>query len=125
MINSGAVDSATDLEVVPSSPLKLELLLEEKIDKVCNEAFDKLLAQEFNPDQDDFEDDMGLESDVVKDVVECKDKNSRFAELVPFEVQNWRSGGKRKFEESASPRTLSFGLPMRLRSGGVATATTL
>ena len=69
MINAGAVDlaTATDLDVVPCSPLKPELLQEEKIDEVCNEAFDELLTQEFNPDQDDFEDDVGLESDAVKD----------------------------------------------------------
>jgi hypothetical protein len=41
----------------------MDLIQEENINKVCNEAFDKLLTQEFNPDQEDFEDDSQVEAD--------------------------------------------------------------
>ena len=37
---------------------------------MCNEAFDELLTQEFNPDQDDFKDDPGTEIDTKKDAGE-------------------------------------------------------
>jgi hypothetical protein len=33
------------------------------MDNLCNEAFDELLTQEFNPDGDDFEDDSRSEAD--------------------------------------------------------------
>ena len=51
--------------------MKPELLNEETIDEVCNEAFDELLTQEFNPDQDDFEDDVVSEPDTNKDAGRC------------------------------------------------------
>jgi hypothetical protein len=33
----------------------IDMLQEENINDVCNEAFDELLTHEFNPDQEDFE----------------------------------------------------------------------
>jgi hypothetical protein len=52
VIFQGADDwsSVIRAEVIPCSPLKPELIQEEKIDEVCNEAFDELLTHEFNPD---------------------------------------------------------------------------
>lgn len=45
-------------DVVPSSPRDLnEALQDEHINTLCNEAFDELLTQEFNPDGEDFSDD--------------------------------------------------------------------
>jgi hypothetical protein len=49
-------------DFIPSSPMKLDessidMLQEKNINDVCNEAFDELLTQEFNPDQEDFEPD--------------------------------------------------------------------
>ena len=35
----------------------IDMLQEENINDVCNKAFDELLMQEFNPDQEDFEPD--------------------------------------------------------------------
>ena len=58
------------LDIILSSSMKLDessidMLQEENINDVCNEAFDGLLTQEFNfdqedfePDQDDYKDDM-------------------------------------------------------------------
>jgi hypothetical protein len=40
-----------------------KLVQEENMDNLCNEAFDELLTQEFNPDGDDFEDDSRSEAD--------------------------------------------------------------
>jgi hypothetical protein len=54
------MDNVLVPNVIPSSPMKLDesaidMLQEENINDVCNEAFDELLMQEFNPDQEDFE----------------------------------------------------------------------
>ena len=38
------------------------MLQKENIDNLCNEAFDELLTQEFNPNDDDFEDDSWYEA---------------------------------------------------------------
>lgn len=73
MIIPGSDDWPTEVDhiIVPCSPLRPELQNEETIDEVCNEAFDELLTQEFNPDQDDFEDDVVSEPDTNKDAGKC------------------------------------------------------
>jgi hypothetical protein len=59
--------------VIMSSPMKLDessidMLQEENINDVCNEAFDELLTQEFNPNQEDFEHDQDdCEDDMLKE----------------------------------------------------------
>ena len=63
--NQPTSEEATTIpEVILCSPYKpekeahlKELKNEEEINKLCNEAFDELLTQEFNPNQEDFEDD--------------------------------------------------------------------
>lgn len=48
-------------EVIPSTPYEeveakiKEIIQEAELNDVCNEAYDELLTQEFNPDQEDFE----------------------------------------------------------------------
>ena len=51
-------------------------LQDELIDTLCNEAFDELLTQEFNPDGDDFSDDNKSEAENVEEL--GKNPNSRF-----------------------------------------------
>ena len=41
-----------------------EIVQEAQLNNVCNEAYDKLLTQEFNPDQEDFEGDVIRRNDV-------------------------------------------------------------
>jgi hypothetical protein len=47
-----------------------EVLQEENIDTLCNEAFDELLTQEFNPNGEDFSDDNRSEVDNAENVEE-------------------------------------------------------
>ena len=57
-------------EVIPSTPYKeveakmKEIIQEAELNDVCNEAYDELLTQEFNPDQEDFEVDIVRGEDV-------------------------------------------------------------
>ena len=46
MICRGADEwpTANEAEIIPCSPLKPEMIQEDKIDEVCNEAFDKLFT---------------------------------------------------------------------------------
>ena len=60
-------------EVIPSTPLKeveakmKDIIQEAELNDVCNEAYDELLTQEFNPNQEDFEVDVVRGEDVSTD----------------------------------------------------------
>ena len=41
-----------------------EIIQEAELNDVCNEAYDEILTQEFNPDQEDFEGDVVHGEDV-------------------------------------------------------------
>ena len=47
-----------------------EVLQEENVDTLCNEAFDELFIQEFNPDGKDFSNDNQFEADNTGNVEE-------------------------------------------------------
>jgi hypothetical protein len=69
--------------VVPSSLFKLDeslnyLIQEESINDVCNKAFDKLLIQEFNSDQEDFEPNQENCEDDIRQEAECGDECGKF-----------------------------------------------
>ena len=58
-------------EVIPSTPYRpeveakmKEIIQEAELNDVCNKAYDELLTQEFNPDQEDFKVDVVRGEDV-------------------------------------------------------------
>jgi hypothetical protein len=78
-------------EVILCSPYKPEMEAhlkqledEEKINELCNEAFDELLTQEFNPDQEDFEDDAHQDD-------ESKDVDDQGALILSGSLAPWKS----------------------------------
>jgi hypothetical protein len=71
-------------------------------DILCNEAYDKLLTQEFNPKIEDFEECVGsdVEGDAKESSVKAKGTTrppvKRFTELNESEVELMRRGRERK-----------------------------
>jgi hypothetical protein len=58
----------SSLNIIHCSPnhvneANAELLQKQNIDNLCNKAFDELLTQEFNPNDNDFKDDSRSEAD--------------------------------------------------------------
>ena len=72
-------------ETIPSTPYKLEVeaklkekIQETELNKACNTAYDKFLTQEFNPEQEDFEVDIGQEDQELALVAVDKGKFHSF-----------------------------------------------
>jgi hypothetical protein len=65
-------------DIIPSIPIKPkieakinEAIQESQLNQMCNDAYDELLIQEFNPDQEDFEGDDNHGEEDPESLVVC------------------------------------------------------
>jgi hypothetical protein len=98
-------------DVIPSFSRKLDessidMLQEENINDVCNEAFDELLTQEFNPNQEDFEHDH--EDDTLKEAESVEPGWLQYIFPLYLLCSRLRSGNPKGIFNNRHAATLGF-----------------